>query len=317
MRRENVRLPLPAERRSSPAAALARRAKFGLLAPAYWLLAHGVGTPGLGMHARCARLGARLLLRGGHEVSRSAAFHFVVAPMDSVRYFEFDFAWRSMEAAGPVRAYLDVSSPRLFPTLVLAARPELTADLLNPDMRDLEETRRLVTAAGLHARCRLHGELVDDRLFAPESFDVITSLSVLEHIPDDIGAVRAIWRMLRPGGRLVLSVPCAKEPFEEYVDFNEYGLLAPDERGFVFGQRFYSPAMLAANVFAVTGPPRRAEVFGERRAGALAENRRQRLADADYPSYREPFMVGRTFARFPSVASLPFRGVAAMEFVKD
>ena len=41
----------------------------------------------------------------------------------------------------------------------------------------------------------------------PESADLITAFDVLEHIPDDHGAVAALFRALRPGGTLLVHVP--------------------------------------------------------------------------------------------------------------
>ena len=40
-----------------------------------------------------------------------------------------------------------------------------------------------------------------------ESFDLITAFDVLEHIDDDAGAVRDLYRALRPGGTLLVHVP--------------------------------------------------------------------------------------------------------------
>ena len=43
---------------------------------------------------------------------------------------------------------------------------------------------------------------------APEGgFDLIMTLDVIEHIEDDLGAIRAIERALKPGGRLIIAVP--------------------------------------------------------------------------------------------------------------
>ena len=43
--------------------------------------------------------------------------------------------------------------------------------------------------------------------FRTASFDVVTALDVIEHVPDDARAVSEISRVLRPGGILVASVP--------------------------------------------------------------------------------------------------------------
>lgn len=41
------------------------------------------------------------------------------------------------------------------------------------------------------------------------SVDVVTALDVLEHVPDDAGAVRDFHRVLRPGGLAVITVPAS------------------------------------------------------------------------------------------------------------
>lgn len=43
--------------------------------------------------------------------------------------------------------------------------------------------------------------------FEDGAFDLITILDVLEHIDDDAGTLRELYRLLRPGGALLVSVP--------------------------------------------------------------------------------------------------------------
>lgn len=43
--------------------------------------------------------------------------------------------------------------------------------------------------------------------FRDGSFDLAVALDLLEHVGDDIGAVRELHRVLKPGGRLVITVP--------------------------------------------------------------------------------------------------------------
>ncbi len=238
--------------------------------------------------------------------------------MDSTRYFEFDFAWRAL-ANVPIQHYLDVSSPRLFPLILLSKKRAMTAELINPDSNDLNTTINLVRASGFDARCRWRDCLIESAPFAPGSFDVITSISVVEHIPQDTLALQKMWMLLKFGGRLLLTVPCAAEASEQYIDYDAYGLLAPDAQGFVFWQRFYDESLLRERIFSVTGEPIQSVIYGEKIAGSFLKNAERKRAEffTTYPFWREPYMMGQEYACFESVDALPGEGVIAMEFVKS
>ena len=51
------------------------------------------------------------------------------------------------------------------------------------------------------------GLLPDGVELADGAYDLIVLLDVLEHIPDDVGALQALRSKLAPGGKLVLTVP--------------------------------------------------------------------------------------------------------------
>lgn len=52
------------------------------------------------------------------------------------------------------------------------------------------------------------GELRADT-FAPDSFDVVTLWDVIEHLPDPHATLQLIWRVMAPGGLLILKTPNA------------------------------------------------------------------------------------------------------------
>jgi SAM-dependent methyltransferase len=287
----------------------------GVLSPFYWGAAHVYRVPGLYLHRDIAVLGLRLLLGARRRISYSMIYSMMFHPMDSVRYFEFDFMWRAVLSSSHVGHYLDVSSPRMFTLMLLRKDRELRADLINPDTRDLSVTERLFLAGGVAKRCRFHNCMIKKAPFEPESFDTITSISVLEHIPEDRAALERMWNLLKPGGKLLLSVPCAAEAFEEYIDFDEYGLLEKDDEGFVFGQRFYDEKLLEESVFGVTGKPSRYSLYGERSPGIFFKDRQAKLHD-DHSFWREPYALGLQYKYYRRINDLPGVGVTAMEFIK-
>jgi len=70
-----------------------------------------------------------------------------------------------------------------------------------------------------------------DIQFWDNQFDLIICSHVLEHIPDDISAMREMTRVLRPGGILLVMVPTHGE--KTYEDFS---ITSPEERIKHFGQ---------------------------------------------------------------------------------
>lgn len=312
-RKTYIRVP---NRRKRDRLQVLRRVVLGaLLSPSYWIMAHRYRTPGLRFRIDCGLLGLRLLCSPKAPVSYADIYRLLFWPMSSTRYFEFAFMWDALSKLSIPR-YLDVSSPRLFPIILTLKKHELVADLVNPDAADLTSTSHLVKALNLQSRCNIHACLIGAAPFEPGSFDVVTSMSVVEHIPQDMQAVQKMWELLKPGGRLLLTLPCAAEALEQYINQNAYGLLEPDEQGFVFFQRLYDQDLLEERVFSVAGQPRRRVIYGERTAGAHRRTLDRQLGDPFYPFWREPYMMGQDFCYFKEIGELPGEGVIALDFEK-
>ena len=56
----------------------------------------------------------------------------------------------------------------------------------------------------------------EDLPFPAETFDLILSHEVLEHVQDDRATIKEIVRSLKPGGRLILFCPNQGYPFETH-----------------------------------------------------------------------------------------------------
>lgn len=236
--------------------------------------------------------------------------------MDSTRYFEFHEVWQCVKNLSCTRI-LDVSSPRFLPLFFLKATPEATAELINPDSSDLKETEKLAEALGVKSRCKFFNGTLDKRGFTAASFDLITCVSVLEHIPNDTSVLETMWSLLRPEGRLILTLPCMSQPLEQYINHNRYGVLSPGDDGYTFWQRYYDRQRIEDTIYRVTGKPSLITVYGEKQSGFFFRNTSmKRLLGALYPFWREPYMMATEYQVFESIEELPGEGVVVLEFVK-
>jgi SAM-dependent methyltransferase len=285
------------------------------LFPLYWLGARRYGLPGLRLGIDSFRLGLRSLLGNRGDVSYGEIYRMLFAPVESTRYFEFGLAWDFLSDIS-IGRYLDVSSPRLFPLALMTERRKAIAELINPNEEDLSATTALVQVCGLADRCTLSHCLIEEAPFRPGTFDLITSISVVEHIPADKNAVQQMWGLLKPGGRLVLSVPCAAAAEEQYIDVDQFCLQQPDKDGFFFLQYVYDDALLQERFYSVVGPPARHGIYGEREPGTLRRGLVKKWSGGKYPRWREPYTMAQDFQHYERLADLPGEGVIVMAFEK-
>lgn len=286
-----------------------------LLGPAYVVRAALSGTPGMRFHVEGLDIARRLVMHAGTRALVQAG-KLVVFPMDSTRYFEFDWVWNRLRRRPPAEHYLDVSSPRLLPLRYVRQRAVRRAVLINPDGRDLAVTRDCVAALGIADKCQLLERPIEQFDSGGDAFDAITSISVLEHIADERSALSTIWKLVKPGGVLLLTLPCTAAGYDQYRDFNEYNLVEPAVDGTYFFQRFYDERSLAERVYSVVGRPSSTAVYGERTPGFFGCNAERKMRGLPYPFWEEPLMMRDEFKLFPSIDALPGEGVIAMEFVK-
>lgn len=68
--------------------------------------------------------------------------------------------------------------------------------------------------------------------FADDSFDLVVASHVLEHVHDDLLAIKEVSRVLQPGGVALIQVPVSQHPHTEDDPIDD-----PEERRRRYGQR--------------------------------------------------------------------------------
>lgn len=242
--------------------------------------------------------------------------NLTMCPLDSVRYYEFDNVFKFIRKT-KAKKYLDLSSPRFIPYFVSEKLHNAEIKLINPDINDLNITKYLFSENINDNSIEFLNCLSSEISFQNEYFDLITSISVIEHMPadGDIQTIQKLWSLLKPGGKLILTTPCCKEMYEEYLDVNEYELYKEDSNGFVFGQKVYDEKYLQKNIFSIIGNPKNYRIFGEKIKGSFNKNRLKKLS-MDYAFWQEIFMVFTEYKYYKRIQDLPGLGVIAMEFIK-
>jgi SAM-dependent methyltransferase len=177
-------------------------------------------------------LGVRYLLRHGYL--REAVIRIVV-PLDPSRYLELPDTQREL-AARPGERVLDLASPKLL--AVALAREGVQVTSVDELPQEVERWRRLA-----EPEPNLSFEVADGRAlpYEDESFDHAYSVSVLEHILDggDAAALAELARVVKPGGRVVVTLPHAERAYDEYRDRPLYADHGPTPDGRYFFQRWY------------------------------------------------------------------------------
>jgi SAM-dependent methyltransferase len=274
-----------------------------------WRHASGRGLAGLDFAMFARRLAVPLVPHAPADAVR-----LLITPINCVRYFEFSFAW----AHTPYRVgrYLDVSSPRIFPLRMAAEGRAAHIVVANPDRTDLNFTRTLAETNKIHGieyRADVAGELDME----PESFDLITCLSVVEHIADENGdsdAVSHLYDLLRPGGRLIVTLPVDRAYRVDYRDRPQYEVSAAavEDSRYLF-ERVYDERAIRERILGVVeGATCSSEFYGERSPGLLGKYFTRWLADGDTATADDARLMVDEVTRWPSWSAMPGAGVCCM-----
>src|SRR5690606_40218460 len=90
---------------------------------------------------------------------------------------------------------------------VLHVAPELAFMAILKDRKNLEYVPGDKMVAGYSDQKGVRNIDLTALEFPDRSFDLVICNHVLEHIPDDLAAMREIHRVLAPGGKAVITVP--------------------------------------------------------------------------------------------------------------
>ncbi|MEO6712655.1 MAG: methyltransferase domain-containing protein [Mycobacteriales bacterium] len=129
-------------------------------------------------------------------------------PLTMMAHLRYDLVDRLLDDIGPISSILEIGCGQGAVGVRLAHR----APYLGVEPDDASYAVAAQRAAGLAGRARvLHGDssLID----RDEQFDLVCAFEVLEHIEDDVAALKEWSAYVRPGGYLMLSVPAWQERF--------------------------------------------------------------------------------------------------------
>jgi ubiquinone/menaquinone biosynthesis C-methylase UbiE len=116
---------------------------------------------------------------------------------------------------GPGQQLLDVGCGFGRPAIRFAQRTGADVVGVNVSAEQVATARRLAAEAGGTDRVRFEVADANALPYPDDSFDAVWAVEVLMYLPDRLRALREIHRVLRPGGRFVLS------DYTERVDLTE------------------------------------------------------------------------------------------------
>ena len=249
------------------------------------------------------------------RISFQELYNFVIFPLDSFRYFEFHYGDKFIQNI-PKQNFLDISSPRFFPAFLVENDSIINAQMLNPDVNDIQQTQKIFENLRLCKDVKLVNKLIQDATFSDSFFDLVTSISVLEHIPLEYidGILDSIVQLVKPCGHVLISIPIAKESFDEYIDYNEYGLQEESSDGFYFGQRFHDESLIRKTFYSRLGEPVAFKLVSENVEDFFFDDRFQKLNDSNYSNWNEALRFSKNYKEIKSFSELSGIGVGLFLF---
>ena len=150
----------------------------------------------------------------GQQSSQTAYFDAEFSAYDTYdpENWRRSFIARIFSSLGVVESggsYLDVGVGGSGATVIEAARLGVAAVGCDLSVAGVVQAGRAATSEGLSQRARFVACVAEALPFPDASFTTASAVAVLEHLDDDELAARELHRVLRPGGRVWITVPNA------------------------------------------------------------------------------------------------------------
>lgn len=255
---------------------------------------------------------ARNFLKLGY----ARALQLFVSPISSIRYFEFDFSIRHMKSNINQRI-LDVSSPRALALYFCKTFQSVNYTMINPDNKDRQETDIQARALEIN-NFKVMDQDATKLEFPDNIFDTVVSISVIEHIKGngDSKAIQEFWRVLTPGGKLILTTHISKQKRVEYRDHDQYNLSRHKKSKYFF-QRVYDEESFKERILShIPIKPSAQAIWGEKEKGWFDAYINRWISHGIEETAYDPWYMSTRFKNFESVNQLPGIGVIGVVFEK-
>jgi len=258
------------------------------------------------------KTGLRLLFKGKFSPK------LLLNPVSIVRYFEFDFVKSSLDLNDKLNI-LDVSSPYLF-GFYLCRKEEINYTYINPDKRDLYNVQSLANKldfSGNYITICADARTLD---YDDNTFDAVLSISVIEHVNggDDSRVMKELWRVVKPGGLLILTFPVKPVYKEEFRDNDIYKLDSIKKEEGYFFQRLYDEENInkrllsSINNFKIIDK----KVFGETSSGFYNGYKERWIKNGYLEIVKDVYYISKYFRYFNNINELKGIGVMGLTLKK-
>lgn len=279
----------------------------------YWKKASTKNLPGRDFAKFGFKCGLTLLRKG--KVSLRLLFN----PVSIVRYFEFDFAFSNLKLRNSSRI-LDVSSPYLF-GFFISDKFRSSYKYINPDKNDLNNVLSLSKKLNLKGNYSTDSVDATNLPFSDSSFNYIISMSVIEHIADDgdTKAIKEMWRVLNPGGEMIITFPVKKNFEIEYRDSDVYNLSTNENSVRYFFQRIYNADKIKERLLSSIDNFEIVEqkVFGETQKEFYDSYKERWIKHGYWETVKDPYYIANFFNYFPNIDKLVSMGVMGLRIKKN
>lgn len=264
--------------------------------------------------------GKRISWRYLKKIKINKFIRLFLNPVSITRYFEFDYALKNINKKEEIRV-LDISSPRLFSMYINYYIKNIEYYMTNPDVDDLNESIEYSKLLDLD-NIKFMNLNVLSLPFESNYFDYIIMISVLEHIPDphDIASIKALWKLLKVNGKLIITFPVANNYFEEFRKNNTYKSkdIKKSDKGYFF-QRFYDYNKIVERILKplFLESIDNFEIFGEKEINFFKGYISRWIKKGYCETIKDPLYILRQYKYFNSFNELVDTGVAGLVLTKS